>query len=134
MNITINININYHNNKHNNNHNNSNDYSTLHILASAKTTPVLREAMLCMIESRHFAASDCSKHVPRRVCGHCLLKTICDYSCSFFVGAATQGVAEGECRSSRQRGGGLLLGGKLLYYTVLYYTILYYTMGTFFVI
>ena len=36
-------------------------------IASAKMIPILHEAMLCIFEPRHFAASNYSKNVPRRL-------------------------------------------------------------------
>ena len=62
------------------------DYSTLRneYLASAKMTPVLREAMLCYFEARCFVASDYNENVPRRVCGH-LLKPCFKQSCSGYL-------------------------------------------------
>ena len=49
-------------------------YTQAHITntASAKTTPVLREARLFLFEPRRFVASSNSKHVPCRVCGFLL--------------------------------------------------------------
>ena len=50
----------------------SNNHFNDEYMSSAKMTPFSREAMLFIVEPRRFAASNCSKNVPRRVCIHLL--------------------------------------------------------------